>query len=73
MENQKNGQTLPPCPVETTLLLIGSKWKVLILRDLIDGNIRIAPSYPSLDELHEAMNLITLAVRLAALEKLMDN
>ena len=40
MENQKNGQTLPPCPVETTLLLIGSKWKVLILRDLIDGKKR---------------------------------
>ncbi len=40
MENQKNGQTIPPCPVETTLLLIGSKWKVLILRDLIDGKKR---------------------------------
>ena len=26
--------------VETTLLLIGSKWKVLILRDLIDGKKR---------------------------------
>lgn len=30
-------ETLPACPVETTLLLIGSKWKVLILRDLEDG------------------------------------
>ncbi len=40
MENQKNDQALPPCPVETTLLLIGSKWKVLILRDLIDGKKR---------------------------------
>ena len=27
--------TLPACPVETTLTLIGDKWKVLILRDLI--------------------------------------
>lgn len=25
---------LPACPVETTLTLIGDKWKVLILRDL---------------------------------------
>ena len=25
---------LPACPVETTLLLISNKWKVLILRDL---------------------------------------
>lgn len=28
---------LPACPVETTLLLIGDKWKVLILRDLMGG------------------------------------
>ena len=28
---------LPACPVETTLMLIGDKWKVLILCDLMDG------------------------------------
>lgn len=31
---------LPACPVETTLLLIGNKWKVLILRDLMQGTKR---------------------------------
>lgn len=31
---------LPPCPVETTLLLISDKWKVLILRDLLTGTKR---------------------------------
>ena len=31
---------LPACPVETTLLLISDKWKVLILRDLLDGTLR---------------------------------
>lgn len=31
---------LPACPVETTLMLIGDKWKVLILRDLINGTKR---------------------------------
>lgn len=31
---------LPACPVETTLLMIGEKWKVLILRDLMDGKKR---------------------------------
>lgn len=31
---------LPPCPVETTLMLIGDKWKVLILRDLRSGTKR---------------------------------
>lgn len=31
---------LPACPVEITLMLIGDKWKVLILRDLMDGTKR---------------------------------
>ena len=31
---------LPACPAETTLTLIGDKWKVLILRDLITGTKR---------------------------------
>ncbi|NBI68998.1 transcriptional regulator [Pseudoflavonifractor sp. 60] len=33
-------KTLPACPVETTLTLIGDKWKVLILRDLLSGTKR---------------------------------
>lgn len=33
-------QELPACPVETTLTLIGDKWKVLILRDLLTGTKR---------------------------------
>ena len=31
---------LPACPVETTMTLIGDKWKVLILRDLMPGTKR---------------------------------
>lgn len=31
---------LPNCPVETTLMIIGDKWKVLILRDLMNGTKR---------------------------------
>lgn len=31
---------LPACPVKTTLMLIGDKWKVLILRDLRSGTKR---------------------------------
>ena len=31
---------IPACPVETTLQLIGNKWKVLIIRDLLDGTKR---------------------------------
>lgn len=37
----KRNQELPACPVETTLLLIGNKWQVLILRDLLmKGTLR---------------------------------
>lgn len=35
-----NSSELPACPVETTLMLIGDKWKVLILRDLMGGTKR---------------------------------
>ena len=40
MSEQKNVKELPACPVETTLTLIGDKWKVLILRDLLSGTKR---------------------------------
>ena len=35
---------LPACPVETTLMLIGDKWKVLILRELMEGTKRFEKS-----------------------------
>lgn len=37
-----NLDELPACPVETTLMLIGDKWKVLILRDLMTGTKRFS-------------------------------
>ena len=40
MTDSKTGKALPACPVETTLMLIGDKWKVLILRDLMPGTKR---------------------------------
>lgn len=36
----EKSKELPACPVETTLTLIGDKWKVLILRDLMPGTKR---------------------------------
>lgn len=32
----KTKEELPDCPVATTVSLIGSKWKLLILRNLLD-------------------------------------
>lgn len=40
MQEQNSVKELPACPVETTLMLIGNKWKVLILRDLMPGTKR---------------------------------
>lgn len=31
---------LPECPVATTVRLIGNKWKLLIIRDLLEGERR---------------------------------
>ncbi|WP_400209098.1 winged helix-turn-helix transcriptional regulator [Candidatus Methanomassiliicoccus intestinalis] len=35
--NRDSSKELPPCPVEVTLSLISNRWKVLILRDLMNG------------------------------------
>ena len=40
MTVQTSKKELPACPVETTLTLIGDKWKVLVLRDLMPGKKR---------------------------------
>lgn len=40
MSEVKSVKDLPACPVEITLMLIGNKWKVLILRDLLTGTKR---------------------------------
>ena len=42
-------KNLPECPVETTLKLIGNKWKVLIIRDLLTGTKRFNELMKSLD------------------------
>ena len=40
---------LPPCPVETTLMMIGDKWKVLIIRELLPGTRRFNDIRRSID------------------------
>ena len=40
---------LPPCPVETTLMMIGDKWKVLIIRELLPGTKRFNEIHHSID------------------------
>lgn len=43
---------LPSCPVEVALLLIGDKWKVLILRELVEDKKRFG-------ELKKAMGSVS--------------
>lgn len=42
-------ESLPACPVETTLMLISDKWKILILRDLATGTKRFGQLKKSLN------------------------
>ena len=42
-------------------------------KDPQDSNIRIAPSYPSVDELTKAALLLSICVQIAAIEKLSEN
>lgn len=41
-KSEADSNVFPACPVETTLTLIGDKWKVLILRDLMPGTKRFS-------------------------------
>lgn len=57
---------LPACPVETTLSLIGDKWKVLILRDLITGTKRFG-------ELKKSIGTVSQKVLTAQLRNMEEN
>lgn len=45
----KNRNELPECPVATTVSLIGSKWKLLIIRNLMSRTWRFNELLKSLD------------------------
>ena len=57
--------TLPACPVETTLTLIGDKWKVLILRDLMPGTKRFGELKKSVGSVSQKV----LTAQLRAMEE----
>lgn len=54
---------LPACPVETTLTLISNRWRILILRDLMDGPHRFG-------ELKKSIGAITQKVLTANLRSM---
>lgn len=57
---------LPDCPVETTLTLIGDKWKVLILRDLLPGKKRFG-------ELKKSVGNVSQKVLTSQLRQMEEN
>ncbi len=57
---------LPPCPVELTLLLISNKWKVLIIRDLLEGTKRFS-------ELKKSITNISQKVLTSNLREMEEN
>ncbi|MBZ2023009.1 helix-turn-helix transcriptional regulator [Streptococcus sanguinis] len=63
MTSKKLPKDLPACPIETTLLLISSKWNILILRDLMEGTKRFG-------ELQRSIGLISQKVLTASLRDL---
>lgn len=60
------GKDLPACPVETTLMLISDKWKVLILRDLLPGTKRFG-------ELKRSVGGVSQKVLTAQLRQMEDS
>ena len=52
MENTA-AKKLPACPVENTLTLISDKWKVLILRDLMNGTMRFGKLRKSIGQVSQ--------------------
>lgn len=70
--------TLPGCAKRTvqlakeagvTLTGAGATWPYG--KDPNDSNIRIAPSYPTIDELEKAIDIFILCVKIAGMEKLL--
>ena len=65
MSEQKSVKDLPACPVETTLTLIGDKWKVLILRVLMPGTKRFGELKKSIGNVSQKV----LTAQLRAMEE----
>ena len=66
MTKQTEKNQWPACPVETTLTLIGNKWKVLILRDLMPGTKRFG-------ELKKSIGNVSQKVLTAQLRDMENN
>lgn len=63
MEKEKDG--LAACPVETAMILIGNKWKIFVLRELLGGTKRFGELQRSIPGISQKV----LTQNLRAMEK----
>ncbi len=64
-KTKPHGFPRSPCPVACTLDLVGDKWSLLVIRDLLRGNV----TYGELQKSPEGIPTNILADRLKRLEK----
>ena len=65
-KHMKNKSELPTCPVATTVSLIGSKWKILIIR-----NLRTRPW--RFNELQRSLEGVSQKVLTSSLREMIDD
>jgi DNA-binding HxlR family transcriptional regulator len=58
-----NLKDIPKCPIETTTMMLGCKWRILIIRELLTGTKRF-------NELKKALKGITQKVLSAKLRQM---
>ena len=58
---------------EAGLVMTGAGATFPYGKDPKDSNIRIAPSYPTLQEIREAAKIFVLSVKLVSIDKLLEN